>query len=82
MSCLKDIILHMTRTRIESESRNYIHAEFTSAVWRFVDDAEFYFDDAAKVIHLRSASRLGKSDFGVNRKRIEEIRKAWKACGK
>jgi uncharacterized protein (DUF1499 family) len=40
----------------------------------FVDDVEFYTDDSAKVIHVRSASRLGKSDLGVNRKRVEDIR--------
>ncbi len=82
VSRMKDIVLHMKRARIVSESRDYLHAEFTSAVWRFVDDVEFYFDDAAKVIHIRSASRLGKSDFGVNRKRVEAIRKAWKERGK
>jgi uncharacterized protein (DUF1499 family) len=79
MADLKKIILNMKRARIVSETGDYIHAEFTSAIWRFVDDVEFYFDDAAKVIHVRSASRLGKSDFGVNRKRVEEIRRAWKA---
>jgi uncharacterized protein (DUF1499 family) len=41
---------------------------------RFVDDAEFYLDEKAGVIHVRSASRLGSSDFGVNRARIESIR--------
>jgi len=78
MADLRKIILNMKRARIVSESGDYIHAEFTSAIWRFVDDVEFYFDDAAKVIHVRSASRLGKSDFGVNRKRVDEIRRAWK----
>jgi uncharacterized protein (DUF1499 family) len=82
MSEMKNIIGSMKRTRIVSESGNYLHAEFTSALWRFVDDVEFYFDDSAKVIHLRSASRLGKSDFGVNRKRVEAIRNAWKVRGK
>jgi uncharacterized protein (DUF1499 family) len=46
-------------------------------LFRFVDDVEFLADDAAKVIHVRSASRLGRSDLGVNRKRIELIRKRW-----
>ncbi len=82
MADLKKIVLQMKRARIVSEIGDYIHAEFTSAIWRFVDDIEFYFDDTAKVIHVRSASRLGKSDFGVNRKRVEEIRSAWKALGK
>jgi uncharacterized protein (DUF1499 family) len=79
---LKTIILRMKRARIVTESGNYLHVEFTSAIWRFVDDVEFYFEENAKVIHIRSASRLGKSDFGVNRKRVEAVRAAWKTAGK
>jgi len=82
MADLKRIILSMKRSRIVTETGNYIHAEFTSAVWRFVDDVEFYADESAGVIHVRSASRLGTSDFGVNRKRVEAIRTAWKAPGR
>ncbi len=82
MADLKKVILSMKRARIVDEQDSYIHAEFTSALWRFVDDAEFYFDDAKKLIHVRSASRLGKSDFGVNRKRMEELRAAWTSPGK
>jgi uncharacterized protein (DUF1499 family) len=77
MGDLKKIILGMKRARIVDEGDYYIRAEFTSALWRFVDDVEFYFDEGAKVIHVRSASRVGKSDFGVNRKRVEEIRALW-----
>jgi uncharacterized protein (DUF1499 family) len=79
---LKKIIQQMKRTRIVTEADNYLYVEFTSALWRFVDDVEFSFDDASKTIHVRSASRLGKSDLGVNRKRIEMIRTAWNALGK
>jgi uncharacterized protein (DUF1499 family) len=79
---LRKIILNMKRSRIITDTDNYIHAEFTSAIFRFVDDAEFQFDEKAKVIHLRSAARIGSSDLGVNRKRIEEIRKRWKASGR
>lgn len=82
LAALKNIILGMKRTNIVEEHDAYIHAEFTSALWRFVDDVEFSIDDAAKVIHLRSASRLGTSDLGVNRKRVEAIRDAWTARGK
>jgi uncharacterized protein (DUF1499 family) len=82
MADLKKVILGMQRARIVDEHDSYIHAEFTSALWRFVDDVEFYFDDTAKLIHMRSASRLGKSDFGVNRKRSEELRAAWTSLGK
>ncbi|HSA78911.1 MAG TPA: DUF1499 domain-containing protein [Nitrospirota bacterium] len=79
---LRKIILQMKRTKIVSETNNYLHAEFASAIWRFVDDVEFSFDDHAKLIQVRSASRLGYSDFGVNRKRVEAIRTAWQASGK
>lgn len=79
---LKNIILGMKRTRIVSGTGTYLYTEFTSALWRFVDDVEFSFDEQAKLIQVRSASRLGHSDLGVNRKRVEEIRKRWKASGK
>jgi len=77
MTDMKAVILAMKRTKIADEYDSYIHAEFTSALWRFVDDVEFYFDDHTKLIQVRSASRLGHSDFGVNRKRVEAIRDAW-----
>lgn len=62
------------RVEIISSTENYIHAEFTSLIFRFVDDVEFYFGDGQPIIHLRSASRVGYSDLGANRKRIEAIR--------
>jgi uncharacterized protein (DUF1499 family) len=71
---LKSTIQGMERAAIVNESNNYLYAEFTSGLMGFVDDVEFYVDDSAKVIHVRSASRLGQSDLGVNRKRVEEIR--------
>lgn len=71
---LKQAIQSLPRTKIITETPNYLYAEFTSAIMGFVDDVEFYLDEDAKVIHLRSASRLGQSDLGVNRKRIETIR--------
>ena len=52
----------------------YIHVKFTSRVFRFVDDVEFCFDAEPKKIHVRSASRMGYFDFGVNRRRVEGIR--------
>ena len=71
---LKTIIENSERTKIIEASDNYIYAEFASSLMGFVDDVEFYADDSAKVIQVRSASRLGQSDLGVNRKRVEEIR--------
>ena len=74
MADLKRIIQAQPKTQIVTESANYLYAEFTSGLMGFVDDVEFYLDEAAGVIQVRSASRLGKSDLGVNRKRIEMIR--------
>ncbi len=53
----------------------YIHAEFRTLVFRFTDDAEFVFPPDKNIIDVRSASRLGISDLGVNRRRVEHIRK-------
>lgn len=53
---------------------NYIHAEFRSQVWGFIDDTEFYIDEANNLIHVRAAARLGQGDLGVNRNRVERIR--------
>lgn len=71
---LKSVIQSLPKTKIISESSDYLYAEFTSALMGFVDDVEFYFDPGGNIIHVRSASRLGQSDLGVNRKRIETIR--------
>ncbi len=68
------VIHGMKRSNIVTVRDDYIHAEFTSAFFRFVDDVEFYFDSDAKTIHMRSASRIGYSDFGVNRKRLDDIK--------
>jgi uncharacterized protein (DUF1499 family) len=69
------------RTRIVSEEPDYLKAECRSAVFHFTDDVEILFVDAAKRIHFRSASRLGRRDFGVNRRRMEEIRAAFLGGG-
>jgi uncharacterized protein (DUF1499 family) len=68
------VISSFPRTRIVTLLDNYIHCEFTSALFRFVDDVEFFFEEGGKVIHVRSASRVGYSDLGANRRRIEKIR--------
>jgi len=78
-SRLKTALLMQTRVRIVTEKGLYLHAEFTTALLRFVDDVEFLIDPEKKVIHYRSASRIGLSDFGVNRKRMETIRRAFVA---
>ncbi len=68
------ILNESPRARVVTTHDNYIHAEFRSMIFRFVDDMEFFFDDAAPLIHVRSASRIGYSDLGVNRKRVEVFR--------
>jgi uncharacterized protein (DUF1499 family) len=74
MVTLKRVIQAMPRTNIIKETNNYLYVEFTSKLMKFVDDVEFYLDNDTKMIQVRSASRLGESDLGVNRQRIEEIR--------
>ena len=59
--------------RITQTEDDYIRAEFVTRIWRFVDDVEFFFPEDESVIHFRSASRVGYSDLGANRKRIERI---------
>ena len=63
----------LPRTRIVSANATYLYAEFRSKLLGYVDDVEFFFD--GNVIQVRSASRLGRRDFGVNRKRVEELRR-------
>ena len=58
--------------KIIKKDENYIYAEFTSSIFQFVDDVEFFFTE--DLIHFRSASRLGHSDLGANKKRIEKIK--------
>ncbi len=79
-SRLLAVLKDMERAQTESADTNYIHAEFRSALFGFVDDVEFYFDPPG-VIQVRSASRVGYSDFGVNRKRVEVIRTRFAASG-
>ncbi|TVQ07908.1 MAG: DUF1499 domain-containing protein [Leptolyngbya sp. DLM2.Bin27] len=76
---LTDVIKAMPRTTILEATDTYLYAEFASKLMGFVDDVEFYLDPAASVIQVRSASRLGESDLGVNRKRVEDIRQAMSA---
>ncbi|WP_072621495.1 DUF1499 domain-containing protein [Spirulina major] len=71
---LRAVIEGMERTTIVEATEDYLYAEFQSKLMGFVDDVEFFCDRAANVIQVRSASRLGKSDLGVNRQRVEAIR--------
>jgi len=79
MADLKKVLSGMPRATIVTATNAYVHAEFTSALFRFVDDVEFCLDESTRTIHLRSASRVGQSDLGVNRKRIDDLRAAMNA---
>jgi uncharacterized protein (DUF1499 family) len=71
---LKATLQGQPRVSLLTATPDYMRAEFTSSIMGFVDDVEFYLDRDADRIQVRSASRLGESDLGVNRKRIEAIR--------
>ncbi|HKI62757.1 MAG TPA: DUF1499 domain-containing protein [Mariprofundaceae bacterium] len=62
---------------IVQQSETYLHATFTSSIFRFIDDVEARLDRDTGLIHLRSASRVGRSDLGANRKRIEGVRRVF-----
>jgi uncharacterized protein (DUF1499 family) len=71
---LKSLIEKDPMARIIKAESTYLYAEYKTKLLGFVDDVEFLLDPKGKVIHVRSASRLGRKDFGVNRQRIESIR--------
>ena len=71
---IRQVVDGMPRTRVKTAEDDYLHAVFTSALFRFKDDVEFEVE--GDIVHVRSASRVGYSDLGANRKRVEAIRKA------
>lgn len=79
---LKTILQTTERVTLITSAPDYLHAECRSKTMGFVDDFEARLDATAGVIHVRSASRLGRRDFGVNRSRIDEIRQAFEAAAK
>lgn len=78
---LLKVLSVVPRTEVIEDTGNYIHTESTSRIFKFVDDAEFYFPEGENIIQVRSASRVGESDLGVNRRRIEQIRLAMEDLG-
>ena len=74
MQHIEDLVTETPRAKIVTVEDNYLHVEFESAFFRFVDDVEFLIDPEGQLIHFRSASRVGYSDLGVNRRRMEQIR--------
>lgn len=81
LMALAEIVRATPRTLIVTQTNDYLHAEYTSALMGYVDDVEFYLPPDRKIVHVRSASRLGHSDLGVNRKRIEDVRAKLAARG-
>lgn len=80
VSVLKRVVSAMPRSQVVTVDEHYLHAEFASALFRFVDDIEFFVDAQQRVIHFRSASRVGHSDLGVNRQRMQTIVKQFQAA--
>lgn len=75
MKKLAEVLRGLERTVIVTEKPDYLYAQCTTALLKFTDDVEFALDATAGVIHVRSASRIGHGDRGVNRARVEDIRK-------
>lgn len=74
MAKLVKVVQSLPGTVILSQSDNYVYAQSTTKLLRFTDDVEFWLDASSQTIQVRSASRIGRKDFGVNRQRIEAIR--------
>jgi uncharacterized protein (DUF1499 family) len=73
ISCLKQ----MGGNTINNETENYLYSVFTTRLMRFKDDVEFYIDKSANLVHFRSASRVGHSDLGANRKRYQVFKELY-----
>jgi uncharacterized protein (DUF1499 family) len=72
IAAARSVIESFPRTQIVRTEKNYLYAEFRTRLLRYVDDVELYFD--GQVLQVRSCSRLGRRDFGVNRERVEQLR--------
>ncbi len=72
---LRRILESMVGVKITTATDNYLRAEFTSLLFRFIDDLELLLSPDEGVIHVRSASRVGRWDLGVNRRRVEDLRR-------
>ena len=74
LSAARKAVERMRRATVIRQEGNYLHAEFRSKLMGFVDDVELMFDERSGVLHVRSASRVGRRDFNVNRERVEALR--------
>jgi uncharacterized protein (DUF1499 family) len=73
---IRSIVQSAPGAKLVTSAPDYLYAQYTTPLMKYVDDVEFWFDATTNVIEVRSASRLGKSDLGLNRKRVEAIRVA------
>jgi len=80
LALVRRVVSTLPRTTEVGADATSVHFTCTTAVLRFVDDLQFEVDEDAGVVHVRSASRLGYSDLGVNRERVEQLRQAWLAA--
>lgn len=80
MERLREVVESMPRTRVVTQTDGYIHAEATSLVFRFVDDLELFIALDGELV-VRSASRVGRGDLGVNARRVEELRSRLQEAG-
>ena len=78
---LRTVLDGMPQATLVTEQPEYLHYEFRTPLMGYVDDVEFLRDDRQNVIHFRSASRLGYSDLGTNRRRMEQIRTQFQRSG-
>ena len=82
IAAVREVLGELPRVTIVATSERYLHAECRTPLMGFIDDLEFYCDEATTTMHVRSASRLGYWDLGVNARRIEAIRKRLQGQGK
>ena len=75
MAAVRKAVESMQGSAVIRHEGSYLYAEYRTKLMRFVDDVEFWFDEKAGLIHVRSSSRLGRRDFGVNRERVEALRR-------
>lgn len=80
MQHLLKVLKDMPNIKIIEEKPDYIYAQARSKIFRYIDDVEFWANPEKRVIDVRSASRLGTDDYGVNRQRIEDIRAKYNAA--
>ena len=77
---LKSVVASTRGAKLITIAPDYLYAQYTTPLMKYVDDVEFWFDPKANIIQVRSASRLGEGDLGANRKRIEAVRTALAAA--